>query len=148
MAELAGNIVEPHCGRPLAANVSPRLVPAAEPDGCPDLIMGALRGAARAHTPRRRAGSEDIYRQIGTRYENSVGRIDLAPTGDTGDGLSRSCDWSALPGKVKAEVETMCGSPSLKHRVGDYDGWVYTDLTIFFDRSGHAIKLIPVYKMR
>jgi len=48
----------------------------------------------------------------------------------------------------KAEVETMCGSPSLKHRLGDYDGWVYTDLTIFFDQSGHAIKLIPVYKMR
>lgn len=59
-----------------------------------------------------------------------------------------NCDWSALPGKTKAEVEAMCGSPSLKHRVRDYDGWVYTNLTIFFDQSGHAIKLIPVYKMR
>ena len=59
-----------------------------------------------------------------------------------------NCDWSALPGKTKAEIETMCGSPSLKHRVGDYNGWVYTDLTIFFDQSGHAIKLIPVFKMR
>jgi hypothetical protein len=59
-----------------------------------------------------------------------------------------NCDWSALPGKTKAEVETMCGSPSLKHRVGDHDGWFYADLTIFFDQSGHAIKLIPVYKMR
>jgi hypothetical protein len=25
-----------------------------------------------------------------------------------------NCDWSALPGKAKAEVETMCGTPSLK----------------------------------
>jgi hypothetical protein len=57
-----------------------------------------------------------------------------------------NCHWSALPGKTKAEVETMCGSRSRKHRVGDYDGWFYADLTIFFDQAGHVVKLIPCTK--